>query len=86
MSMANTLLSRMMPGMNNIMGMMQMMKNASNPMAAMQQMMGNNPQMQQVMQVVQQHGGDAKGAFYAMAQQQGVNPDEILSQVRQMMG
>lgn len=50
-------------------------------MAAINQMAANNPQMQQVLQVVQQNGGDAKAAFYNMAQQRGVDPNMILQQL-----
>jgi len=48
----------------------------------LQQMMQNNPQYQQVMQLVNQAGGDPQKAFYQMAQQMGVNPDEILSMLK----
>lgn len=53
-------------------------------MSAVQQMSNNNPQMQQVMQVIQQNGGDARAAFYNMAQQRGVDPNAILNQLRNM--
>ena len=54
---------------------------AKDPMAAISQMATNNPQMQQVLQVVQQNGGNAKAAFYNMAQQRGVDPNIILQQL-----
>ena len=53
-------------------------------MSAVQQMSNNNPQMQQVMQVIQQNGGDARAAFYNMAQQLGKDPNVILNQLRGM--
>ena len=56
-----------------------------NPQAAIGQMAQNNPQMQQVMQFVQQNGGDAKSAFYALARQKGVDPEAIIQQARNMM-
>lgn len=46
------------------------------------QMMQNNPQYQQVQDLVSQSGGDAKAAFYKLAQERGVNPDEVLSMFR----
>jgi hypothetical protein len=52
---------------------------------AFNQMAANNPQMQQVMQVIQQNGGDARQAFYNMAQQRGVDPNTIIGQVQSMM-
>ena len=62
--------------------MMQMIRSSGNPQAMMQQMMSNNPQYQQAMQLVQQAGGDPKQAFYQMANQMGVNPDEIIGMLR----
>ena len=44
-------------------------------------MMGNNPQMQQVKEIVEQHGGDPMKAFREMAEQNGLDPDEILSMI-----
>ena len=65
-----------------IRNMMQMIKSAGNPQAMMQQMMKNNPQYQQAMKLVDQAGGDPKKAFYQMAQQMGVNPDDILGMMK----
>ena len=73
------------PAMNQITGLINTIKGAGNPMAMMQQMAGNNPQMRQVMQLVNQNGGDAKTAFYNLAREKGVDPEQILSQVRGMM-
>lgn len=44
-------------------------------------MAANNPQMQQVMQYIQQNGGNAKQAFYNLAQQRGIDPQIILNQL-----
>ena len=84
--MANTLLGQILPGMNSLKGIVGLIKAASNPMAAISQMAGNNPQMKQVMDYIRQSGGDERAAFYKLAEQKGVNPEEILSQVRQLMG
>jgi hypothetical protein len=48
----------------------------------MQQLIGQNPQMQQVMQIINQNGGDPKAAFYNLAKQKGIDPDEILSMLK----
>ena len=45
-------------------------------------MMQNNPRMKQVMDYVNANGGDAQAAFYKMAKEKGVDPEEILSQLR----
>ena len=66
---------------NNLMqikNMMNMFKNASNPQAMLQTLMQQNPQIKQVMNFVQQSGGDPKTAFYNLAKQQGVDPNQIL--------
>lgn len=39
-------------------------------------------QIGQAMELVQQNGGDARAAFYNLAKQKGVNPDDILNQLR----
>ena len=62
-----------------------MVKAAQNPQAAIGQLTQSNPQMQQVMQYVHQNGGDARAAFYALAKQKGVDPNQIISQVNSMM-
>lgn len=62
--------------------MMDMVRSAKNPGAVMQMLVNNNPQMAQVMQVVQQNGGDPKTAFYNLAKQRGVDPEQILSMLR----
>lgn len=69
-------------GNNNFLNMFQAVKNAQNPNAMMQSLMQSNPQMQQVMDVINQNGGNAKQAFYALAQQKGVDPNTILSQLK----
>ena len=48
----------------------------------MQQLFANNPNYAQAQQLIQQSGGDAKKAFYDLAQQMGVDPEQILSQLR----
>ena len=61
---------------------MQNVKAAGNPQMFFNQMIGQNPQLKQVMDYVNANGGDPKAAFYKMAQERGVNPDDILNQLR----
>lgn len=68
--------------MNSIKQMMDMVKTASDPNAAMQALINQNPQMRQVMQVIQQNGGDPKAAFYSVAKQRGIDPEQVLSMLR----
>ena len=58
--------------------MIGMLKSSGNPQAMLMQMMQNNPNMKQVMEILQQYGGDAEKALYALAEQKGINPQEIL--------
>ena len=71
------------PGnLGQIKNLMQMVRSAGNPQALLSQMAQSNPNMRQAMDLVQQYGGDAQKAFYALAQQRGVNPDEILNMLK----
>ena len=68
--------------LSQIKNMMNMVRSAGNPQAMLQSMVQNNPQMQQVMNIVNQAGGDPKTAFYKMAEEKGVDPEQILSMLR----
>ena len=65
-----------------IMSMINMIRNSNNPTAMVNNLAQSNPQMQQVMNLVKQNGGDAKKAFYSLAQQKGIDPNTILSMLR----
>ena len=62
--------------------MMNMVQMSRNPQAMLQQMMMQNPQMKQVMQIVQQYGGDPMKALYEVAKEKGMDPEEILSMLK----
>ena len=57
-----------------IRNLMNIVRNSNNPMA----MLMSLPGYQNVVPLIQQYG-DPKSAFYALAQQKGVDPDSILS-------
>lgn len=59
--------------------MVNLIKSSKNPQAMMQSMINQNPQMKQVMEMVNKNGGNPKDAFYALAKEKGVNPDDILN-------
>ena len=61
--------------------MMGAVKAAQNPMAALQQMAGQNPQIQQALQLVQQSGGDPQAALNKLCQERGIDPQQILSMI-----
>ena len=64
---------------NNMRNMLNMLRNSNNPQAMIQNMLQNNPQ---VRSLIQQSGGDPKTAFYNLARQRGINPDEILNMLK----
>lgn len=61
---------------------MNMARSIGNPQMMINQMLSQNPNYQQVQQIIQQYGGDPKQAFYGMCQQMGVDPQEILNQLK----
>lgn len=58
----------------------------NNPQDALNQMGQSSPQIKQVQDFINQNGGDAQSAFYALARQRGVDPNEVLQKVRGMIG
>mgnify|MGYP006988844137 CR=1 FL=1 len=62
--------------------MISTVRSAGNPQAMMNQLAQNNPRIKQVIDLVNQAGGNPKEAFYTMAKQKGVNPDEILDMLK----
>ena len=65
-----------------IKNMMNMIRSSKDPQSMFTQLMQQNPQMRSIMQYVNSNGGDPKSAFYAMAKEKGINPEDILSQLR----
>ena len=70
--------NRMMP----IKSLMQMVRSSGNPQMMLNQLASQNPQVKQALDYVQQNGGDAKAAFYKLANERGVDPEEILKELR----
>ena len=62
--------------------MMSMVRTAQNPQAALNQLIMSNPQMKQVMDIVQKHGGDPMQALREEAQAAGISMDEILGMIK----
>lgn len=52
-------------------------KAMSDPNAALQNLVNQNPNVQQAMRYVQENGGDPKTAFYKLAAEKGIDPNEI---------
>lgn len=71
-----------MQSLTPIKNMMSMIKSAGNPQMMIQQMISQNPQIKQAMDYVNQNGGNAKDAFYKLANESGVNPDEVINMLK----
>ena len=67
------------PRMEQIKNTISMMKNAGNPQALVEQMLNQNPQ---VKNFLAQNNNDPRQAFYSMANQMGINPDDVLSMLK----
>ena len=62
--------------------MMNALRNSSNPQQLFLNMLGNNPQIKQTIQMIQQSGKSPKDLFYQMAQEKGVDPNQILNMLQ----
>lgn len=67
------------PRIQQIKDTLSLIKNAGNPQVLVEQMLNQNPQ---VKGILAQNNNDPKKAFYSMANQMGINPDEILSMLK----
>ena len=67
------------PQPNGLVQAYKMLSTMANPNAALQTLVQKNPMMQQAMQLVNSSNMSPKDLFYSMAQQRGVNPEQILS-------
>ena len=74
--------NQMSQGMGPIKQMMNMVRAAKDPQAMLNMLAMQNPQLKQVMDIVQKHGGDPMAAFKATAEEMGVNPDEIMNMLK----
>lgn len=57
--------------------MMAMLKSAQNPQLLLNQMMTSNPKLKQVMELVNQYGGDSNKALEEISKQYGVTSQDI---------
>ena len=79
---AGLMKGKMSQNIGQIKWMMNTLRSAGNPQMMLNQMMSQNPQIKEVMDYVNQSGGDAKAAFYKLAEEKGVDPDEILGMLK----
>lgn len=62
--------------------MVQMYKAAGNPQAFVQNMLDQSPNKNEILGIINAANGDYKAAFYMMAKQKGVDPEQFLSLLR----
>ena len=62
--------------------MLNTIRTAGNPQVMMDQMLRNNPNYSKALELVRQNGGNAQQAFYSLANQYGVDPNEILNSLK----
>ena len=77
--------NNMFGNLKQIKNMVNMIKSAGNPQAMLESMTNNNPQLKEVMNIVKNSGGNPQQAFYNLAKQKGVNPDEVLNAVSSLI-
>lgn len=63
---------------NNPLSILLSLKNSNDPQKILQSM----PQCRQTIDYINQNGGNPKTAFYNLASQRGINPNEILNKIR----
>lgn len=59
--------------------LMGMVRSAQNPALMLNQLAMNNPLLKQAMDITQQYGGDPMKAVQALAEQKGIDPQEIFN-------
>ena len=74
--------NKLMQTIGPVKQMMSMVQSAGNPALSLQQMAGNNPMLQQAMNLIQQSGGDGKAAFEKLAREQGIDPDQVMNMLK----
>lgn len=62
--------------------MMGLFKNGANPQGIMSMLMQQNPQIRQIMQMVNSSGMSPKELFMQQAKQAGVDPNEIINMLK----
>ena len=70
------------PMLGKIKQMMSMVSMAQNPQTALNQLMMNNPQMKQVMDIVNQYGGDVNRAVEAKAAEYGMTVQDVMELIK----
>ena len=67
---------------NNIQQIIQMAKNTQNPQQLLNTIAQQNPQISQLMQLINTNNITPKQLFMNMANQKGINPNDIISMLK----
>lgn len=67
--------------MNNIMSMINSLKQSKNPMQTLMNLASKDNSVLNVLKEVQANGGNAKALFFKKAQQMGIDPNIILNKL-----
>lgn len=59
-----------------------LINSGKNPESLVQLMTRNNPQMNEIVNMIRNSNKSPKDIFYEMAHKNGLNPDEIISQLK----
>ncbi len=70
---------QMMSNIKNLMGMFQ---GKGDPKTLIQNVAAQNPQMQGVLKMINESGMSPKDLFMKKAKEAGINPDDIISQLK----
>lgn len=67
---------------NNLKNLFNSINNSKNPQQMLNNLAKSNPQLKSVLDLVQNSKMSPKDLFYFMAKQKGINPEDILKQLR----
>ena len=76
------MLAKLPSNLNQIKQIVQTIKTAQDPEALFNKMMQGNQGYQRAVEYVKQNGGDPKKAFQKLAQENGIDPNEIANLFR----
>ena len=68
--------------MQQIKNLMRTVQMSANPQFALQQIINQNPNLKNILNLANSNGADLQQLFYAMAQQKGVDPQQVLRELQ----
>lgn len=71
-----------MPNLQPVKQMMQVVRNSNNPEAMINMLAESNPQLKQALDIIRQAGNNPERAFYALCEQKGIDPQQILDALK----